>query len=212
MKKCLMVLVALVISTPAFANLIVNGSFETAGSAATNAIYWDTQIGGTVLASDQWGNGDRENWNTPPDGGWAYYLKGTWNGEVDYAGVWQRVDGGLENQAYTLSGSFYTDNGFSATSAFKLEFYDNANTFLGSITTNLIGNIGTSTWTPISMTTTSPVNTARLQVVFEVSGANSSGVLGGDNFDLVAIPEPSAFVLMILSGVMYVGARWFVRS
>ena len=205
MRKCLFVLLVLVVSTPGFADLIVNGSFETAGSAATNAIYWDTQIGGTVLASDQWGNGDRENWNTPPDGSWAYYLKGTWNGELDYGGIWQRVDGGLPNTEYTLSGSFYTDNGFSATTAFKLEFYDSVNTWLGSITTNIVGNIPNAAWTTISMTTTSPVNTARMQVVFEMSGANASGVLGGDNFTL--IPEPSSLALLVLAGAGFLISR-----
>lgn len=205
MRKCLLVLLVLVVSTPGFANLIVNGSFETKSPTNNYALYWDKQTGGAVVASDGWGNGGCEDWNTPPDGSYAYYLQGTWNGGPNYGGIWQRVDGGLPNTEYTLSGMFYAQSEFSAINAFKLEFYDSDNVWLSGITTNILGNVPDRTWTPISITATSPSNTARLQVVFEMSGASYNGVLGGDNF--VLIPEPSSLALLVLAGAGLLIAR-----
>ncbi len=214
MKKIVLFGLCLVVVAPlAMGNLLVNGGFETATGDSTNALRWDGSSGAGVDSSSRWGNSSRENWNTPPEGSYAVYLKGTWSG-LDYGGIWQRVPISSSVSNYTITGSFYQDNGFSqtATANLKLEFYDSSYNFLYSVTTNCLTGLGNATWATRSLTTTSSWNSAFAMVVFETGGTGAGGVLGGDDFRLesTAIPEPGTMG-MLLFGAMGTGIKYWRR-
>jgi hypothetical protein len=191
-----------------FGDLLFNASFETQSTnGSANARFWDTENGGGVDSSDVWGNAERADWNTPPAGSYAVYLKGTWSGS-DFGGIWQRVTAAPDT-LYEVTGDFYTDNGFTGLNAFKLEFLDSSRTFLTAYT-NRLTDLVDSTWVTRDVSGVSPANTAFIQVVFETGSTGAGGVIGGDNFNLTAVPEPSVGMLMLI-GMLLTGAtiKWF---
>jgi len=190
MKKFLIVMTALALGGGiAQANLLVNGGFED----------------GTTSWTGPWGNGTVENWNTPPEGTEAFYLKGNWAGSGTNEGILQATGAGsiTPGSSYTVSGSFYLDNGWTASAqGVKLEFFDSGNNLLGGFT-NSLGDLTASQWNTRSLTATAPNNSSYAQVVFEVTGAGAGGVLGADNLGLSAqaVPEPTSAALFGLIGV-----------
>ena len=188
----------LAMALSAQANLLVNYGFEQPLSASD----W----------SSTWGNQQfaRETWNSPPEGTYAIYLKGTWAGGDNYGGGLQAVPGITAGLTYNLSASFYWDNSWSASyQAMKLEFFDSGANMLVAYT-NYLQGIPEATWTLMTITGAAPSGSAYAQVVFEGSGFGNAGVLGADNFVLVAqaIPEPSVALLgLIGSGLAMILVR-----
>lgn len=130
-----------------------------------------------------WGTFSRETWNTPPEGVSAAYLRGNWCGAGDGGGVIQLVPA-LPETVYSVSASFYVDNGFTtASKALKLEFFDEADRVLEAFT-NSLTRLEDSKWTEESITAQSPAGTKRMQVVFEATGVGGEGTIGADNFVL----------------------------
>lgn len=172
------------------ANLLLNAGFESALSAQD----WSTTWGAGQFA--------RETWNSPPEGSYAIYLKGTWNGGDNYGGGLQSVTGITAGLTYNLSASFYWDNGWSSSyQAMKLEFFDSGNTMVAAYT-NYLQSLPEATWAVRTISGVAPVGSVRAQVVFEGNGFGANGVLGADNFVLDAqpIPEPAAALLGLLGG------------
>ena len=130
-----------------------------------------------------WGTFSRETWNTPPEGTYAAYLRGSWCGTGDGGGVIQSVPA-VPGTVYSVSASFYLDNGFTAAShVLKLEFFDDADKVLEAFTNSLTG-LADSKWTEKSISAQSPAGTKRVQVVFEATGVGGEGTIGADNFVL----------------------------
>jgi hypothetical protein len=130
-----------------------------------------------------WGTFSRETWNTPPEGAYAAYLRGTWCGAGDGGGVIQSVPA-LPGTVYSVSASFYLDNGFTAASqVLKLEFFDDAGKVLEAFTNTLTG-LADSKWTEKSISAESPAGAKKVQVVFEATGVGGEGTIGADNFVL----------------------------
>ncbi len=192
MKRCVSSLaVALLgLALNAQANLLLNYGFESPLSASD----W----------SATWGNGQfaRETWNSPPEGSYAIYLKGTWAGGDSWGGGLQAVTGVTAGLTYDLSAYFYWDNGWSSTyQAMKLEFFDSGANMLIAYT-NYLQGLPEATWTVRTISGQAPVGTAYAQVVLEGNGFGANGVLGADNFVLEArvIPEPSIAILGLIGG------------
>jgi hypothetical protein len=130
-----------------------------------------------------WGTFTRETWNTPPDGTYAAYLRGTWCGAGDGGGVIQSVPA-VPGAVYAVSASFYLDNGFtSASQVLKLEFFDDAGKVIEAFT-NSLTDLADKKWTEKSLSAQSPAGTKRVQVVFEATGVGTEGTIGADNFVL----------------------------
>lgn len=150
------------------ANILVNPGFET-------------EIGATDW-SIHWGTFSRENWNKPPEGKFAGFIKGDWAGD-DRGGVIQALAASPETQ-YTLTAKFYCDNGWQAqTQVLKLEFFDGDGNLLKTFSTDL-AKLAEQKWTEKKVFGVSPAGTAKAQVVFEATGVGKAGLLGVDGFDL----------------------------
>jgi len=139
------------------------------------------------LGSDNWapawGTFVRETWNTPPEGSYAAYLRGSWCGTGDGGGVIQSVPA-VPQTMYNVSASFYLDNGFTAASkVLKLEFFDDSGKVLTAFTNSLTG-LKDGKWTEESISAESPDGAKRVQVVFEAIGVGADGTIGADNFVL----------------------------
>jgi hypothetical protein len=188
--RCLVIsLAAAALAGTAHANLLKNYGFESALSTQD----WSATWGNQQFA--------RETWNSPPEGSWAIYFKGTWSGGDNYGGGLQVVTGITAGLTYNLSASFYWDNGWSSSyQAMKLEFFDSSFNLLAAYT-NYLQGLPEATWAVRSITNVvAPVGSALAQVVFEGNGFGSAGVLAGDNFVFEAqtIPEPTTAMLGLL--------------
>ena len=130
-----------------------------------------------------WGTFSRETWNTPPEGTTAAYLRGSWCGAGDGGGVIQSVPAAPAT-VYSVSASFYVDNGFTAASrVLKLEFFDDTGKVIEAFT-NSLTDLADGKWTEKTLSAQSPAGTTKVQVVFEVSGVGGEGTMGADNFVL----------------------------
>lgn len=128
----------------------------------------------------QWGSASVENWNNPPEGTHACYLKGKWADDGDSAGIIQSLPA-EPFVTYQLSAYFYTDNGWTSESrALKIEFFDKDDNVLLAKTDNL-EDLADGTWIKKDLLAQAPEATERMQVVVEAFGMGGSGVLGVDN-------------------------------
>lgn len=169
-KKMTWLVVAVLAASAAAAqaNLLTNYGFE----ASLSMLDWSTTWGSRQFV--------RETWNSPPEGSYAIYFKGTWDGGDNWGGGLQVVNNGITpGQTYNLSGQFYWDNGWSAASQLmKLEFFDAGNNLLQVFSTNLSG-LAESTWQTRGLTATAPAGSSYAQVVLEGNGFGGAGVLQG---------------------------------
>lgn len=150
------------------ANVLVNSGFESDISPTD----WSTV----------WGGASREEWNTPPEGKYAFYIKGKWGGQ-DNGGVIQSVPA-AEGNRYALRAMIYCDNGWKAVvQVLKLEFFDSDGNLLDTFSQDLAGLVE-KRWTETTVTGAAPAGTARAQVVLEVSGVGNDGLIGIDNVNL----------------------------
>jgi len=189
MRACLFGLGLLVLWPGAVnAGLLANESFEDAGTSATNALYWDGQSGGRVVASERTGNASRENWNSPPLGSNSVYVKGAWAG-CNTGRVAQVIAGVGPGTTYVLRGIFYWDNGFEQPAHVQnliLEFLDATQACVGQVSTNLMqSGIESNTWTLRSVCAPAPAGTKYIRAAFGAGGVNTSGALGAANLELL---------------------------
>ncbi len=172
--SCLTLVLLPITAMPAD-NLLKNSGFET----ETGQDDW----------SVTWGAFSRENWNTPPEGEQAGYIRGNYAG--GNGGAIQRVPGLAEGGVYTVSAMFRTEEGATASYyCFKLEFVNDQGAVLDATVTNLAG-LADGVWVQRSITATAPSGTRAGQVVFEADGITGSGSLGSDDWKLLSA-EPLA--------------------
>lgn len=130
-----------------------------------------------------WGTFSVEDWNSPPDGDRAGYIKGRWAGG-DNGGVLQSVEA-IPFSTYELSAYFYFDNDWSAgQKAMKLEFFDAEDNLLHSKVDELDG-LSQGKWVRKRILAKAPEYAVRVQVVIEASETGGDGVLGVDDVKLV---------------------------
>ncbi len=163
-------LAAMLVAVSARANLLENGSFES--PVRTND--W----------SNTWGSFAVEAWNSPPDGVYAAYLKGSWATLGDFGGTVQKIDRITPGTGYELKAKIYADNGWSAdTKRMKLEFFDEQHVLLYAVTNDL-ALVTENRWTEYTLSATAPPRSTHAQIVFEASGIGGPGVLGFDDVRL----------------------------
>ena len=95
---------------PIQAGLLANGSFETAGTAVSNAYAWES--GNPDLHGDIWGSASRESWRAF-SGTWESTVRGGWSG-TNAGGWWQEVPA-VSGFLYSASAWFWADNGAAGT-------------------------------------------------------------------------------------------------
>ncbi|HBA84494.1 MAG TPA: hypothetical protein DCZ95_10410 [Verrucomicrobia bacterium] len=164
---------------PLAGTLLYNSSFELLGSASNRAYAWEpgTSDGHGMC----WGPATREPWRAR-SGAYALALN-NWSLGTN-AGVWQQVtNNSTAGTTWNGSAWFWSDNGVDAglglyvfTAAVcqvKIEFFDGAFNLIDSAVQPFMPP--GETWTQITLSKTSPVETAWVRFVAEVQGTGSSG-------------------------------------
>lgn len=150
-------------------NLLRNAGFETAGSEAWEAYYWES--GNPDDNGARWGSASRENWRTV-SGSWIGVIRGTWAGQGNHGGFWQQVQA-TPGQRYRFTGFFFADGGgnkwTAVEQAVKVEFFDAALDML-TYTTLPLEHIGPN-WVRKGFEATAPEDTAWVRVVIYATGA-----------------------------------------
>jgi len=206
------VLVVMSLATIGLANLLLDPGFEDApGGGSSSAPYWDWDTPAEWHHGGHWGDSDSQNWRSHSGTNeWAVH---NWGGGQAAAGVWQEVTNSYSaGTVWGASAWFWNDNSGSvytnSYSALKIEFFDASMTKTHeSVQTFTPPG---ETWTQVSVTGTSAVDTVWTRFVFAVDGQGSAGALQMDDtsLDVVAVPEPLTSVGFILG----VGLLFLLRK
>ena len=201
----------------AAANLLVDPEFN--GTPALNTL---ANVFGPPFITGQWG---AENGAiVGVDGGVTPLTARTMLAEYSPAGGYTQTMQATDVSAdpalstYTLSAYFNANMNLSAAQAYvNLSFYDASYNPLGvPVSSGLVLDNSPSTWQPISLTLTEPLNTKYIvsQVLYlESSLTDSSGATWPgyvDSASLTLVPEPSVLALLgfgAFSLAAYVGRR-----
>jgi hypothetical protein len=171
------------------ANLLQNASFETAGTDATKAQYWQWENpdqNGSV-----WGTASREQWRAH-SGTYEAALAGSWAGDTQ-GGWWQQA-AAEPGVTYTASAWFWADDGWTAVDqGIKIEFYDATLTTPIHTVTNQISGISTN-WQQETVQAVAPQDAAYVRVVIYVWGVGANGALQFDDVELIA--EPGTVIII----------------
>lgn len=166
-----------------YTNYLRNAGFELPGSSEFDALYWE--YGRPDSHGDNWGNSFRANWRKH---------SGLWMGAIGafpikYGGWWQEVATGPEFDL-DFSGYFYADPGWTAAvKEVKVEFYNNAYSFLGSSITPLTGLTNTYALRQFSVST--PENATWARLVINASDTSDQGTLEFDTLSMSVRSKPS---------------------
>lgn len=198
MKKLFVLASIALVAVMARANLMENPSFEnpiemtwSAENETTNWFGW-----GEVQSVDS-------GWKTPQEGSQSLVVK-NWLGGG--AGVEQKSDVTADT-AFDLSFYSLWDGGYNGTMDVQVRWIDSGGAQIGSNT--IVWTMGTEdAWTLSSSTVTSLANTARAEFNFSNTapdtGAAGAMYLDNVNFDVQAIPEPTAAILGLLgAGLLF---------
>jgi len=170
-------------SVPEYTNILRNAGFEEQGSSEFDAKFWE--YGRPDSHGDNWGNSFRASWRKH---------SGLWMGAigafpVNFGGWWQEVAVGPEFDL-DFSGYFYTDPGWTAgVKEVKVEYYNNAYTFLGSSVTPLTDLTNTYALRQFSVST--PANATWARLVINASDTSAQGTLEFDTLSIRARSKPS---------------------
>jgi len=203
-KKSLMVLVCFLFQTPAYANLITNGSFEDITNFVDNTGQ-DTMVvapGGSALTG--WQVVTRElAWLGPanpfsvfaPIGGGSYFLDLTsYTDSVPFAGVTQTI-ATAAGQQYTLEFDLGSSSQFGLPDAIQV--------VAGSLNQNFSSLLtGLNEWQHISttFTATGPTTLISLQGTQGVSYIGLDNVIVNANGGTTppSVPEPASLALLVI--------------
>ncbi len=185
-------------------NLLRNASFETQGSAETNAYYW--QRGNPDLYGGMWGTG-RRTWWRHTSGDWSGAICGTWAG-TNCGGFWQDA-AVTPGRSYRFAGWFWADgpgNQWTYTNqGLRLAFYSAATGLLA--TTELTFDDIGENWVRKAHQAVAPSNAAWVRASIFANGAGGNGALQFDDFTLeevAVLPGPSSRKTgVIISEIMY---------
>jgi len=166
-------------------NLLLNGGFETQGSASYLARYW-AQNEPNLHGYRSGAGVDRSDYGGGHGGSWKGAILGGWAGYGGNGTFWQEapVEPGLPCAA---SAWFLAEVGTwtSAVQELRLDFFDfNKTNLLASYSTNLAGV--TTSWSQYSVTGAAPAQAAWARLVFNVAGAGNDGSLQMDDAGLSA--------------------------
>lgn len=181
-----------VLALPSAANLIENPSFEVAGSLTSMAEHWE--YGNPDSNGGTWGSAARVDWRAT-DGGFCATIQGTWAGAGDFGGWWQQA-AVSEGDLVTISGYFYADTNWTATTQeLKIEWYDSILAPVGSQPSVDLSAVSDS-WEYKSVQGTAPATAVWARLTVNASGAGANGALQFDEMSLTVIPEPLALTLL----------------
>jgi len=176
------VMILLMTSGAAMANLLSNASFEQDGENTESAQHWRIDVPNDH--GDAWGTAIRSNWRAF-DGYHAGAIRGGWTGMGEYGGFWQeaKIESG---KTYKASAWFWADHSWHAdTQEFKLEFWNEDRTEMVGESTLPLRDISES-WTQREITADAPGNAVWGRVVINVNGAGHHGALQIDKVELDA--------------------------
>lgn len=189
MKKFLTVVLCLgatVVSASAASNLLKNAGFETQGSDAQKATYWEW--GNPNNHGMMYGSATRESWRYL-SGSYEGTIRGSWASAGSTGGCWQE-SAVLPGKTYRFTALFWADdygNKWTCTvQGIKLEFYS-ATTGLLYAVTNLIGEISQN-WVGRTAQGVAPSNTAWARGVIYAAGVGGNGALQFDDVSLIEVP------------------------
>lgn len=167
-------------------NMLRNASFETQGSDAYKAYYWESNNPDTH--GMMYGSASRENWRCL-SGSYEGTIRGTWSGAYTNGGCWQEAQA-TPGKTYRFTALFWADGvGNQWTSAvqyIKLEFYSSTTGLLYAAT-NFIGDIQQN-WVGRSAQAVAPANTAWARGVIYAAGLGANGALQFDDVSLIEVP------------------------
>jgi hypothetical protein len=172
------------------AELTHNGSFEEAGTSASNAKYW---VNGTPdNHGEMWGAALRTSWRAHA-GAWEGVIRGTWANAGNFGGFWQEAPA-VAGRTYRVSGWFWADSTWTAgAQKLKIEFLSGAakgETYLKVVELNL-GTIGQS-WVQKTLEAVAPAGTTWARIVVEATGIQYHGALQFDELKLERVPVADA--------------------
>ncbi|NCC51701.1 MAG: PEP-CTERM sorting domain-containing protein [Spartobacteria bacterium] len=174
------------------ANLLNNPGFE-------EEISWDWNSGSDVTNWNAWAGAHRVDgsWKTPQEGSQSFVLRN-----------WEGAGGGLEQKpgvdaetVYDFSAWRLTDNGFDGTVSLTFDWLDASYASLGaSDVYNLTVPSLDDTWEQFSLSVTSAVGAANVEININNPAGGTSGTMYIDNvsFDAAVIPEPATALLLVL--------------
>jgi len=173
-------------------NLLYNAGFETAGSVATRARYWESgnpNIHGAML-----GTAERQgsNWNIRTHSGqWVGLMKARWAIQGNSGTWWQEapVEGGLTYEASAYFQPEAAPNVWTAAvHQLRLEYYDfNRTNLLATFTRDLTGIPQSNTnWVQQFISGSAPVGAAWGRLVVFVDGIGPNGTYRIDSAALRA--------------------------
>lgn len=170
-------------------NLLNNSGFETAGSSASRAQYWEA--GNPDDHGQMTGNVARVNWRSH-SGSWIGTIRGTWTNAGTAGTFWQEVPA-KSNSTYAFSAWFWADNSWNpGEQGMKLEFFD-ASTNLVQVLSSNFYDVAEN-WIQKSVQGVAPTNAAWARVVIYASAVSPDGALQFDDLALdgEAPEEPEA--------------------
>ena len=180
-----------VLNNTAASNLLYNASFETAGSQATRARYWEQNnpnIHGAML-----GTAERQNWANPAkSGSWVGLIKGRWANQGNSGSWWQEtpVEPGVTYEASAWFQPEDTPNLWTAAvHQLKLEYWDfNRTAKLAEFIEDIseIPNSNTN-WVRQFVGGTAPAGAAWGRLTVFVDGVGPSGTFRIDDAELRAL-------------------------
>ena len=195
----------------ASASVLMNDSFEQAGSSALTASYWEWANPEGWFQGSFSGAAQRSS-EQAYSGSWSMAFRGTGAGLGNTANVWQSTDSGYPQagRVYALSLKVWSDEEFTATSLqLRLEFWNRE----GEVYSLLHQEIQSFSapgehWTTISLNGIAPLNTTYLSVNVDGSGFGASGSLMLDDIELgESIPEPVTAILIPVGMLIFIIGR-----
>jgi len=201
MMKRTLALIALItllcIPTLAHANLLTNGSFETAGTTTVKFPGWSTDA-----AEGGWNAG---NWarvaNSPYATDGSYYAKCYWDG-----GISQTV-GITGGRTYTLSLDSYLPSNQSIYATWagfaKVQFLNSSGVAVDEVTVADLGSLARSQWVHSTSNIAAPTVATQARVLLGMywdsadgSTVNPPNPTCFDNVKFDVVPEPSSLLLL----------------
>jgi hypothetical protein len=165
----------------AWAGLLQNTSFETAGSGGDQtAKNW--KLDDPNEHGDAYGSATRENWRAH-EGTWIGVIRGTWADAGDMGGFWQEAEA-TAGTTYRATAQLWSDPDWSAqVQEMKIEFWNSDRSEQISAVTNAILGTGES-WNEATVEGIAPEGAGWARAVIHAGGVGEAGALQIDEFDL----------------------------
>lgn len=198
---------ALSISTTQ-ADLLVNGSFESAAGFTANPITVGTV--GQGWANNFGGYAPSQSTAFVEDGTYSLLTQNNPGNNWNPVGTYQIISGAIVGQQYTLTAwaysSGYTTTSFAGSGPIdiQLQFLDSS---LANITTTETGwsALTVGQWTQYTVTATAPVGAVNIApyLMFMEANQTAADSVYFDNVSLTTVPEPASLATLLLGLPMF---------